>query len=34
MHCVLCIFLLYNNIYIDSTKAMSKICENWWDFTV
>ena len=24
MQCVLCIFLIYSNIYIDSTKAVSK----------
>ena len=27
MQCVLCIFLIYSNIYIDSTKAVSKFVE-------
>ena len=27
MQCVLCIFLIYSNIYIDNTKAVSKFVE-------
>ena len=27
MQCVLCIFLIYSNIYIDSTMAVSKFVE-------